>query len=75
VGRALALAAVIRELVITTGPLVGKLLLRERGDSPLFHQVAQCGGYNWSADGVILWAQFDCGESVTVSAEGCGKRV
>jgi hypothetical protein len=34
----LALAAAIRELVITTGPLVGKLLLRERGDSPLFHR-------------------------------------
>ena len=36
-GRALALAAAIRELVITTDPLVGELLLREGGDSPLLH--------------------------------------
>jgi hypothetical protein len=31
------LTAAIRKLVITTDPLVGDLLLREGGDSPLFH--------------------------------------
>jgi hypothetical protein len=57
--------------VITTDPLVEELLLREGGDSPLFHLwlnvvlQLECG---WRH----LWAQFDCGESVTVLAEGCG---
>ena len=34
--RALALAAAIRELVVTTDPLVVKILLRGGGDSLLF---------------------------------------
>jgi hypothetical protein len=42
-GRALALAAAIRELV-TTDPLIVELLLREGGDSPLLHWWH--GGYN-----------------------------
>jgi hypothetical protein len=34
-GRALALAAAIRKLVVTTDPLVVKMLLRDGGDSSL----------------------------------------
>jgi hypothetical protein len=34
-GRALALAAALRALVVTTGPLDVKLLLRDGGDSSL----------------------------------------
>jgi hypothetical protein len=35
-GKALALAAAIHKLVVTTDPLLGELLLREGRDSPLF---------------------------------------
>jgi hypothetical protein len=65
VGRALGLAAAIRELVITTDPLVGELLLREGGDSPLFRWWRGVG----VATGVrisLFVAQSDCEESVTV---------
>ena len=63
-GRALALAAAIRELVITTDPLLVSCCCKKEGILHCFTGVVrwlqlEC---RWH----YLWTRFDCGEFVTV---------
>ena len=69
-GQALALAVAIRELVVTTDPLVVNSLLRDGGDSSLL--CLWCvvkRDCDWGVAGTVLLVGslcFVCGESTTL---------